>query len=96
MEQLAQDAGIELERDSEDPQEEERRRHRERLLALLDRTAGFYANYLWGAAEARRARDYLASRGLSEEVLRAFRVGYAPSAWDRCPCGRSARRFQAG
>ncbi len=94
VEQLAQDAGIELERDSEDPQEEERRRHRERLLVLLDRTAGFYANYLWGAAEARRARDYLASRGLSEEVLRAFRVGYAPKAWDRVLMGAQRDGFK--
>jgi hypothetical protein len=29
------------------------------------------------------ARDYLIGRGLSEETLREFRVGYAPSAWDR-------------
>ncbi|MGI9094441.1 MAG: DNA primase [Thermoleophilaceae bacterium] len=94
VEQLAQDAGIELERDREDPREEERRRHRERLLALLDRTAGFYANYLWGAAEARRARDYLASRGLSEEVLRTFRVGYAPKAWDRVLMGAQRDGFK--
>ena len=94
VEQLAQDAGIELERDSEDPKEEERRRHRERLLALLDRTAGFYASYLWAAAEARRARDYLASRGLSEEVLRAFRIGYAPKAWDRVLMGAQRDGFK--
>ncbi|MDQ3643927.1 MAG: DNA primase [Actinomycetota bacterium] len=94
VEQLAQDAGVELERDSEDPREEERRRHRERLLALLDRTAGFYANYLWGAAEARRAREYLASRGLSEEVVRAFRVGYAPKAWDRVLMGAQRDGFK--
>ena len=30
-----------------------------------------------------KAREYLASRGLGEEVLRAFGVGYAPSAWDQ-------------
>ena len=30
-----------------------------------------------------RAREYLQSRGLREETLREFRVGYAPSAWDR-------------
>ena len=83
LEQLAEEARVELAREREDPREEERRRRRERLLALLDRTAGFYAAYLWQAAEARRAREYLTGRGLSEEVLRAFRVGYAPKAWDR-------------
>jgi len=93
VEQLAQDSGVELEREEEDPGEGERRRRRERLLALLDRTAGFYANYLWAAAEARRARDYLAGRGLSEETLRAFRVGYAPKAWDRVLVGAQRDGF---
>ncbi|CAN5466780.1 hypothetical protein BH20ACT19_BH20ACT19_03850 [soil metagenome] len=83
LEQLAQDARVELEREREDPREEERRSRRERLLALLDRTAGFYASYLWKAADAAPAREYLLGRGLSEEVLRDFRVGYAPEAWER-------------
>ena len=56
---------------------------RERLLELLERTAAYYERYLWESAEAARARAYLAGRGLAEETLRAFRVGYAPSAWDR-------------
>ena len=43
---------------------EKRRRRRERLLALLDRTARFYASYLWDSDEAAKARDYLAERGL--------------------------------
>ena len=83
VELLAERHGVELEREREDPRAEERRQRRERLLSLLDRTARFYSTYLWESEEARAARDYLAGRGLSEEVLRDFRVGYAPSAWDR-------------
>src|SRR5260221_14459916 len=37
---------------------------------------------MWASEEAGRARKYLAERGLGEETLRAFAVGYAPSAWD--------------
>src|SRR5207248_2765864 len=74
---------VELELESEDPQAEERRRRRERLLALLERTARFYATYLWESGEAAQAREYLLGRGLQEEALREFRVGYSPSAWDR-------------
>ena len=87
VEALADRFGVELKREREDPQEEERRKRRERLLALLERTTGFYATFLWEAPEAKRARDYLAGRGLGEEVLRAFRVGYAPKAWDRVLTG---------
>jgi DNA primase len=83
LELLAERYGVELQREKEDPQEEERRRRRERLLELLKRTAEYYSRYLWESSEAAKARDYLLGRGLTEEMLREFRVGYAPSAWDR-------------
>ena len=83
IELLADRYGVELKAEREDPRAEERRRRRERLLGLVDRTATYYARYLWESREAEPARRYLASRGLGEQVLREFRVGYAPSAWDR-------------
>jgi DNA primase len=83
LELLADRAGIELELEAEDPREAQQRARRERLLELLGRTAGYYERCLWESGEAASARDYLAERGLGEEVLRRFRVGYSPSAWDR-------------
>jgi DNA primase len=83
LELLAERYGVELEREEEDPREAERRKRRERLLELLSRTASYYERYLWESEEARHARQYLQNRGLGEEALREFRVGYAPSAWDR-------------
>jgi DNA primase len=83
VELLADRYGVELEREREDPRAEARRQQRRRLEELLDRTAAFYAGYLWESEEAGKAREYLAERGLGEEALRAFGVGYAPSAWDK-------------
>jgi DNA primase len=83
VELLADRYGVELEREQEDPKAEARRQHRRRLEQLLERTAAYYTSYLWESKEAGKARDYLAERGLGEEVLRAFGVGYAPSAWDK-------------
>ncbi len=83
VELLADRYGVELEREKEDPQAERRRERRRRLEQLLDRSAAYYGNYLWESEEAAKARDYMAGRGLREEVLRAFGVGYAPSAWDK-------------
>jgi DNA primase len=83
VEALADRYGVEVERDAEDPRAEDARRRRARLGELLERTAQFYVACLWESKEARKAREYLESRGLGEEVLRAFGVGYAPSAWDR-------------
>jgi DNA primase len=82
LEYLADRYGVKLEPVEEDPATAERRRERERLLELLERTATFYVRYLWDSGEAAPAREYLASRGLDEAVLREFRVGYAPSAYD--------------
>jgi DNA primase len=82
LEHLADRYGVHLEPVEEDPAEAERRRARDRLLELLERTAAFYVRYLWDSGEAAPAREYLASRGLDEAVLREFRVGYAPSAYD--------------
>jgi DNA primase len=83
VELLAERYGVELEREREDPRAEAKRQQRRRLGELLDRTASFYAAYLWESDEAAKAREYLAERGLGEEALRAFAVGYAPSAWDK-------------
>ncbi|HEV7527702.1 MAG TPA: DNA primase [Solirubrobacteraceae bacterium] len=83
LELLAERYGVELQREQEDPREAERRKQRERLLELLSRTATYYERYLWDSSEAVRAREYLTGRGLTQEMLREFRVGYAPSAWDR-------------
>ncbi|UGS37082.1 DNA primase [Capillimicrobium parvum] len=95
LELLADRHGIELEVEDEDPAAAERRRARDRLLELLDRTATFYERMLWEGREAVRARKYLADRGLSEATLREFRVGYAPSRWDTVFLQSQKAGFQA-
>jgi DNA primase len=83
LESLADRFGVKLETENEDPEAAARRQQRERLYSLLGRAATFYSRYLWEAQEAAPAREYLLGRGLEEPMLKEFRVGYAPSAWDR-------------
>jgi DNA primase len=83
LEALADRFGVQLETVAEDPEAASRRQRRERLQSLLGRAADYYARCLWEAREAAPARQYLLARGLGDEILRQFRVGYAPSAWDR-------------
>lgn len=82
MELLADRYGVKLELAEEDPRAAEKRKQRERLLELLERTAAWYARRLWESEEARESREYLLGRGLEEQHLREFRVGFAPSNWD--------------
>jgi DNA primase len=83
LESLADRFGVKLESEEESPEAAATRARRERLYSLLARVTTYYERYLWEAGEAAPAREYLLGRGLKEDVLREFRVGYAPAAWDR-------------
>ena len=49
------------------------------LYDLLGRVAEFYAASLKAST---RARHYAAGRGLTDETMAQFQIGYAPDAWD--------------
>jgi DNA primase len=78
VEWLADRTGIQLEYEEASPAVEAGRKRRERLLALLEQAAAFYARYLWDSPAGAHAREYLETRGLSEEACRAFRLGLSP------------------
>src|SRR4051812_25048913 len=87
LESLAERYRVTLKRETEDPRDAQKRERRERLYSLLERTAAYYVRVLWESPEAAPARAYLAERGLREDVLRAYRVGFAPDTWDRVITG---------
>jgi DNA primase catalytic core len=78
IEVLAKRFGVELEYEETSPEVDRERRRREALGKLLERATGFYERVLWDSDQGAFARAYLESRGLREEVCRAFRLGYAP------------------
>jgi len=57
-------------------------KQRERVVELCQRVAEVYQRSLLTAEGGEVAREYLRRRGLSEEVIRRFRLGYAPAGWD--------------
>ena len=77
IELLAERFGVTLEYEESSPEAEAKRHRRQRLFELLDAAASFYERFLWESQAAGRARDYLAGRGLREEVCREFRLGFA-------------------
>jgi len=54
---------------------------RTRAYEINQVAASFYEATLNSAA-GKPGRDYLAQRGLTPEVIKAFHLGYAPDAWD--------------
>src|ERR671935_1948662 len=77
VEWLADRFNVRLEYEQVSSQQDERRRRRERLLSLLDAAASFYERYLWESQAGSAARDYLAGRGLGEDICRDYRLGLA-------------------
>ena len=55
---------------------------REVILKLNEWAAAFFESQLNVGHEGERARQYVASRGISEEMQKLFRIGYAPDRWD--------------
>jgi DNA primase len=78
---LAQRAGIPLEFDNE-PGQHEARHLKETLLQMHEQICQRWQVALTNEAAGQIARDYLAKRGVSEEAVKLFRLGYAPDAWD--------------
>jgi DNA primase len=55
-------------------------KRKEKTLAELNyKVARFYHAQLLRSEEAEKARSYLKERGISEETVREFMLGYAPS-----------------
>jgi DNA primase len=78
VEWLAERYRVTLEYEESSPEQDAARGRRERLLALLEQATSFYERYLWESPRGEQAREYLASRGLGEEVCREYRLGLAP------------------
>ena len=76
---LAQRAGVTI---TEDPSQAGASKRRAELYGAMEAAVEWYHQRLLSAPDAGRARDYLRSRGYDGAVVRGFRLGWAPDAWD--------------
>ncbi|PIE72783.1 MAG: DNA primase [Deltaproteobacteria bacterium] len=76
---LAQRHNIELPERRQTEVEVKRRKKRELLYTVNRKAAKLFHTYLLEAKQARGAREYLKERGVTEELIRQFTIGYAPS-----------------
>ena len=80
VEQLAGRAGIQLTYTSTGQSKE--RARRKQLVEAMATAIDWYHDRLLNDPGARPARDYLRSRGLSGDIARQFKLGWAPDDWD--------------
>ncbi len=76
VQDLAKELGIDLEA-SVDPAMKEKGQVKE----ATDFAAQHFVQKLWDPNIGHAAREYLRSRGLTEDLMRAFGLGWAPLAW---------------
>ena len=75
VEQLGKEVGIEV---RADPEETQVARERDALKELYRRVAGSFVHLYKNHPSGEEARRYMADRGVSEEMVDAFGIGYAP------------------
>jgi DNA primase len=79
---VAQKCGIPLpKREFSSPEEAAGARQRTKLLELHETAATWFEEQMRGP-EGALAREYLAGRGLSDEGIKKFRIGYAPDSFN--------------
>ncbi|MFA6551593.1 MAG: DNA primase, partial [Patescibacteria group bacterium] len=77
LRELAPKAGIELKRHN--PQEISKRN---RLLDIMELAVKYYHKLLIEAPSAKPALAYLKNRGLSDDMIEKWQIGYSPESWD--------------
>ncbi len=76
---LADKAGITIREDGNAGPDNQRRKV---FLDAMEQATQWYHQRLLTGGDAGQARDYLRSRGYDGEVVRRFRLGWAPDGWD--------------
>jgi DNA primase len=80
---VAEKAAVPLPVMLEDKKFEARKKEADEVIELNSWSLEWWEAQLQAeSAEARAARDYIEGRGISQETLKAFRLGFAPDSWD--------------
>ena len=81
VKRLAERANIVLEFE-QSPQADRARRQKDLLLKVHEQLAARWHGILLNEAQGEPGRLYLQGRGITEESVKAFRLGFAPGAWE--------------
>jgi DNA primase len=73
------------------PEERHKNQQRAALVEMHSAAATFFARHLMTTAEGKAARAYLADRGLNDEAIARFGLGFSPSGGDALARGLKSK-----
>ena len=91
LKSLAEKAGVELKKT---PGFKEYKKKVAKLQDINELAAEFYHQSYWLSKSGQIARDYVGRRGLDENTIKKFKLGYAPNIWDALVKFLQKRGFQ--
>jgi DNA primase len=80
IETLANMAGLEIPQQQTTSQQSSK--ESADFYTVLKKSANFYKKQLSQHPQAKNATDWLKKRGLNQEIIERFNIGYAPPGWD--------------
>jgi len=88
---LAERAGVQLKPPT--PQEQALAEEGDHLRLLLEEAVTYYRHQLLHTSAGNQALEYLRKRGLKDETIEAFGLGYAPHAWEAASAHFKAKGY---
>lgn len=91
---LAEKAGVEVQANSGDFSKSQKE-DTDRLLKINEIAADLYSNLLTKHPLGKNPLIYLKKRGIDPEIIKEFRLGYAPNSWDSLSKELVKQKFSA-
>ncbi len=91
VEILAERAGMEIPKFGKEDNAAEQKRNK--LISIMNAAQEFFVKQL-SVPDAVKARKYIKERGLSEEIVKRFGLGYAPEGWENLKTYLLGKGFQ--
>ncbi|EAR09514.1 DNA primase [Reinekea blandensis] len=82
IEELARIAGVEVPREEVSEKARQQQQQRKTLHDLMNSCADYFAHQLYQHPYAQGVQDYILGRGLTEDTVHTFQIGFAPPGWD--------------
>lgn len=79
LKQLAEKAGVTLKPQTQADQIHDQ--ERDTLVDIMEAAVAFYRQQMLETAPGRKALEYLHQRGLTDETIKTWGLGYAPDSW---------------